>query len=214
LEDDVEHVPGLFGRGDASAGQVVRQDDPEQQVADDGRDTFGWEVAEPAGINQGFEECRLFFGGFARAFRFEIERPVPVAEIGPFLDEQFGHFRPVVEKGQVRQNRRFEPDERVDRHVVHDAVDCGGKVLHGTIHRGQEQVVLGRKITVDGPLADAEVVGDGLDVGVTEPEPGECLRGGGQDFRLPAGSEPGVLRPARSLQFERHKNTTVGERII
>src|SRR5439155_19070724 len=78
-----------------------------------------------------------------------------------------------------------------------EGVDLVVEFAQARLDGGEEEGFLRREVAVDGPLADAEPVGDDLDVGGGEPVAGERGGGGGEDLGPPPGFEPGVLRPAR-----------------
>src|SRR5262249_32091655 len=79
-----------------------------------GAEQVGGEGQDFPRRDQRLKERGFLAGGFVGPFHVEVKGPVPIAEVGPFLNEQFGHFGSVVEERQVGEDRRLEPGERVE----------------------------------------------------------------------------------------------------
>ena len=95
----------------------------------------------------------------------EIQRLGAVLELGPLLNEQFHEFRMLVEILQVSANGGHDSIDRVG-HRGDRLVDSLREPMHTTIDSGEKKFALGGEITVNGALANAKFLGDGIHVGV------------------------------------------------
>ncbi len=148
-EDDVEDLPRLDIRRRRLAVEEVRDHDPVEDVADDGRDPLDRHLAHPPRRHQVAVELLPLLDVDLAVL--EVRRPLAVLEVRALLDQQLDERRMVGEELEERRDRPLDPLQ-----TILDPRDVRGHLLlelsHHSVRRRQEQRPLAGEMSVDRPL--------------------------------------------------------------
>ena len=129
-------------------------------------------------------------------------RLLAILELGPLLDQQLDEIGVLRHERQEGAHGHGDALQRV-LDVGNGGVDGLAHLPHDAVDGGEEKLFLAGEIAVDRALADLQLVGQHLRIGLCETVAGEELDGGIDDFfaaavgrRVGSAGRPGLRREA------------------